>query len=312
MTKTSQTILRFVLKSKEHPMDTIPRFRPQGKMVLNRTEWRDKEPRSCAITKVRSRPRAVDSSEPTVFDVEVTYRPKGYVVFVGETKYDGWTAMILDRMRDGTLLDGHGKPLPEGQAPVYIRAEVYEDIDFNEIDFGEFVEEVVDEGIKHVKYDEVLQQMHESPHFSAGITSTFIAPRRHRPLVKIVLSNAPSGTSIDGFGTRIVNVNKVTPHLQQVLLDELMEMVRGFVEGRYSLKNQSNDDLIFVELSDAFVDCTPNEEGKESRIDCLHEYMPEEFLEDMANRLMATYAVEVSVVDGPKGGLLLKAVEPSK
>jgi hypothetical protein len=44
----------------------------------------------------------------------------------------------------------------------------------------------------------------------------------------------------------------------------------------------------------------------------LSEYVPDTFLEDLARRLIATYEIEVSIVDGPKGGLLLRALHPSK
>jgi hypothetical protein len=67
--------------------DLFERFRPY---VLNRTEWRGKEPRSCAITRVESRPAAMGT--PTVVDIEVTYRPKGHITYTGRTKYDGWVA----------------------------------------------------------------------------------------------------------------------------------------------------------------------------------------------------------------------------
>jgi hypothetical protein len=311
MSSKKQTILRFVLKSTENPLKVMSRFFPQGKTVLNRTEWWGKEPRSCGLTNMKTRPASAGSNEPKVFDVEVTHRPKGCITFVGPTKYDGWTAMILDRKKDGTLLDGHGNPLPEGQPPVYLPLEVHEDAEFNEIDFGEFVDELEVEGIPHVTFDDVLRQMQESPRFSASIKSTFMAPRRHRPLVKIVLSNAPSGTGTDGFGTRIVNVNSFTPHLQEVLLDELWELVSGFIEGRYSIKNFGNEEFVFVELSDSLVDCTPNEEGKDSRFNCLNEYVPATFIEDLAERLIATFEIQVSIVDGPTGGLLLKLREPS-
>jgi len=253
---------------------------------------------------------AAESSEPKLVDLEVTYRPKGCIVFVGNTKYDGWTAMVLDKKNDGTLLDGEGNPLPEGQPPVYLQYEVFNDTEFNQIDFGEFVGESEDEGIKHVEHDEVMREIHESGRFRASIHSTFMAPRRHRPNVKIVLSSAPSGTGTDGFGTRIVNVNSFTPHLQQVLVDEMTQLVSGFMEGRYSIKNLSGDDFVFVELSDALVDCTPNEEGKESRFDCLDEYVPDTFLEDLAKRLIATYEVDVAIVDGKQGGLMLRRVDP--
>jgi hypothetical protein len=157
-----------------------------------------------------------------------------------------------------------------------------------------------------------MGEIHRSPRIEASIKSTFIAGHRHRPLVKLVLSNAPSGTGVDGFGTKVVMINRLTPHLQRVVLDALTELVSGFVEGRYSMKNFSNGDIVFAELTDVLVDCTPNEEGKESRFDCLSEYLPGSFLEELARRLMSTYEVDVSVVDGPKFGLVLKHVVSQK
>ena len=293
------------MKSTGNPMDMMARFHPQGKTVLNRTEWRGKEPRSCGVTKVSSGPYAAGTKGPQVWDVEVAYRPKGCITFVGKTKYDGWTAMMLDRQKDGTLLDGHGKPLPEGQPPVYLGFEVHDDVEFNEIDFGEFLGEFEVDGVKHLSFEDAMRQVETSHRINM---TTFMAPRRHRPLVKIILSNSPSGTATDGFGTRLVNVSNMTPHLQRVLLDELTEVVSGFVEGRYSMKSLVTDDFVFAEVSDVLVDCTPNEEGKDSRFNCLHEYVPESFLEDLAKQLMATYEVDVSVVDGKKGGLLLRNV----
>lgn len=306
MSNLTPKVLRFTLTTTENPFEVMARFFPQGTTLLNRTEWRGKESRSCGLTNVKMRPHSAGSNEPKVFDVEVTYRPRGCITFVGPTKYDGWTAMMLDRKQDGTLLDGHGNPLPEGQPPVYLPFEVHGDVEFNDIAFGDFVGEFEIGGVPRVALDDVLREFQESPRTSVSIRSSFMASRRHRPLVKIVLSNAPSGTAADGFGTRIVNINNYTPHLQQAILDELAELVSGFIEGRYSIKNMSNDELVFVELDDSLVDCTPNEEGRPSRFNCLSEHVPDSFLEDLAKRLMATYEIEVSVVDGPKAGLLLK------
>lgn len=309
MSTKKQSILRFRLTDKGNPLEIMQRFRPAGKYALNRFEWQGKEPRSCAVTGVKILPYAAGSDESKVIDLEVTYRPRGCIVFVGNTKYDGWTALVPDRKKDGTLLDGNGNTLPEGQPPVYLRYEVFNDIDFNAIDFGEFIGEFEVEGIKHVERDDIMREIQESGRFNMSIRSKFMAPRRHRPNVKIVLSNAPSGTSTDGFGTRIVSINNYTPHLQQVLVDELTELMSGFIEGRYSLNNMSNDDFVFVELSDSLVDCTPNEKGEKSRFSCLHEYVPDTFLEDLATRLMATYELDVSIVDGVQGGLLLRQLD---
>ncbi len=307
-----QTILRFKLNATGNSMDIMSRFHPEGKTVLNRTKWRGKEPRSCGVTRVNGHAGGAVPHGTMVVDLEVSYRPKGCITFVGDTKYDGWTAMMVDRMKDGTLLDGHGKHLPEGQPPVYLPFELYEDIEFNDLDFGEFIGESVLEGVRHQTYDEVMKEIHEQTEktgrFNASGSSTFMAPRRQRPSVKIVLSNAPSGVGRDGFGTRIINVNNFTPQVQQVVLDHLTELVNGFIEGRYSIKNISTDDFVFAELDDVLVDCTPNEQGEGSRFNILHEYVPKTFLEDLAIKLMANYEVEVGVVNGPKGGLVLKRV----
>lgn len=291
-------------------MALMARFQPQGKTVLNRTEWRGKEPRSCGVTRMNLSPEK-SGSEPRVFiaEIEVAYRPKGCITYVGQTKYDGWTALMLDRTRDGVLLDGHGNPLPDGQPPVYLPFELFNDVEFNDIDFGEFVGEFEVEDVKHVDYTDVWQQFTQSLQFGLSMRSTFMAPRRHRPMVKLVLSSSPSGTSTDGFGTRIININNFTPQLQQVLLDELTQLVSGFIEGRYSIKNLNNKDFVFAELSDVLVDCTPNESGKESRFNCLKEYLSDTYLDDLAKRLMATYYVDVTVVEGEKIGLLLRTLD---
>jgi hypothetical protein len=304
-----QAVLRFVLRSAEHPMTVMSRFLPEGKVVLNSTEWRGKEPRSCGVVSVKGPPHAPGGPEPVVYDIEVAYRPKGCITYSGGTRYDGWTAVVLDRTEDGTLLDGEGKPLPEGYPPVYRRVEVYGDADFNQIDFGEFVEELEVEGVKHVPLEEVMGRIRRSARFSASLNASFVAPRRHRPVVKIALSNEPSGIGVDGFGTHIFNIQKSAPQLRQTILDHVGEVVTGFVEGRYSVKNMSNGDIVFVELDDVLVDCAPGEEGKKSRFDCLREYLPDSYLDELAMRLMATYEVDVSVVEGPKIGLVLRRAD---
>jgi hypothetical protein len=314
MSETKETVLRFVLKSTGNPMEIMSRFHPRGTQVLNRTEWRGKEPRTCAVVSMKSRPHSPASGDTPEFDVEVAYRPKGVITFVGGTKYDGWTAMMLDRRSDGTLLDGHGKPLHEGEPPVYLPVEVYGDVEFNGIDFGEFVGEFEAERIKHISHENVWQQFHEAKggSFGIGIGPAFIAARRQRPLVKIVISSSPSGIGSDGFGTRIVNVSKFTPHLQKVLTDELTDLVFGFLEGRYSIGTLAFGEYVMVELNRVLVDCTPNDEGKESRFDCFSEYIPDSFIAELAKLVVANFEVDVSIVDGPKGGLLLRRTQPVK
>jgi hypothetical protein len=79
-----------------------------------------------------------------------------------------------------------------------------------------------------------------------------------------------------------------------------------YIEGRASIKSFSNGDIVFVELSDALVDCTPNQEGMEAWFNKLSSYVPINFMEELAKRLMEVYAVEVTVVDGRKGGFIMR------
>jgi hypothetical protein len=133
-----------------------------------------------------------------------------------------------------------------------------------------------------------------------------MAPHRHRPLVKIILSNAPSGTGTDEWRTKLINVNNSTPHLEQAILDHLTELVSGFLEARYSMNCIGNDDFVVVQLSDALVDCTPNERGEESRFNCIGEYVSPPSLDELAMRLMSTFEVDVTVVFGDKISLLFR------
>ena len=146
----------------------------------------------------------------------------------------------------------------------------------------------------------------ESGTFSSSVYGAFIAPHRSRPPKKIILSNSPTGVLVDGFGTHIININNATPNLQQVLMEQLANLMCEFIEGKAGLNCMENDRLTFVELSDSLVDCTPNEQGMASLFHILHEHTPPTFLEDLARRLMSTYAITVSVVDGDKGGLVLR------
>lgn len=267
------------------------RFLPGGRHVLNRTAWMGKEPRSCAVTSIKTRPHSVGDPGPVVIDIEVTYRPKGCISYTGQTRYDGWTAMVLDRSTD---------------PPMYVPREVYEDVEFNELDFGDFIEEFDVEEVKHITADAVMKEIMDSGRFSSSIHGSFIAPHRSRPHKKIVLSSAPTGQVVDGFGTHILNVDNSAPNLEQVLTDKLTELMCEFIEGKASIANTGNDDLTFVELSDSLVDCAPNEDGLDSLFNILHLQTPAGFLEDLAKRLMSVYAIDVAVVDGEKGGLVLR------
>lgn len=300
------TVLRFKL-AVDTPLKVFDTFYPNGHQVLNRTEWRGKEPRSCAVSGLRSGSHSA-KDRTTVFDVEVSYRPKGYISFVGNTKYDGWTAMMLDKKQDGTLLDGHGQPLPPGAAPVYLPFEVYEDVEFNDLNFGEFLEEVEVGGIPHVSRDEVFRRVHETGRFNSTMKSGFVAPRRQRPQAKIVISEMSLQSARDSW-MRSIHLDKTAPHFKQTLFDQLFEVASGYLEGRYSIKTLSTDGIVFVEFSDTVMEVSRNPSDPlnlESHFDVFDKYVSPEDMEEIAKRLMAVYEVEITIVDGDKGGFLVK------
>ena len=307
------TIMRFKL-ALEQPLDAFDIFFPNGHHVLNRTAWRGKEPRSCAVTSIRSGPHLATDKAPIVYDIEVAYRPKGHVTFVGDTKYDGWTAMMLDRSKDGTLLDGHGKALPPGQPAVYLPFEVYEDAEFNEMNFGEFINEVEVGAIEHITYDAVMQQIRSGGKFTGTIQSSFVAPRRQRPLAKIIVSELPLASARDSVGMRTIFIDKTAPHFAEMLFERLYEVASGFIEGRYSLKTISNEELEFVQISAAVMEMNQiaGEQQLRSTFDVFESYVSPDDMDELAKRLMAIYEVDVTVVDGAMGGLLMKrtSVEP--
>lgn len=298
-------VLRFELKvPSEHGMrvglELMRQFHPDGKTILNESEWRGKEPRSCGVTRVKSRTHSMGDPSPIIVDIEVAYRPQGYVSYVGTTRYDGWNATAP--MKKGDVLIGRdGQSLKEGESPIYQSFEVFPDADFDKLDFGEFVGEFDIEDVKRTTVDEVMKELVDYGSIG-GVT--FIAPYRNRPRKKIILSNEPTGEIVDGFGTRILNIDNSTNQLEQVLIDRLESLIREFIEGKASIKNIGNDAVVYVELSDALVDRTSNAKGGDSWFDMLHFYTPIGFLEDLAKKLMSVYEIEVSIIEGK--GLVLR------
>jgi hypothetical protein len=214
--------------------------------------------------------------------------------------------MMLDQRPDGTLLDGKGQPLPDDAPRVYLPFEMYNDIEFNNIDFGEFIDEIEIENVSRTTSKAVMQEMRTSAKCSMSIHGSFMAPHRDRPFKKIILANTPSGVGMDGFGTHLIVLNLQTPHVEYVLMETLYQLMCEFIEGKASMKNCESDDFTFAELAGSLVDCSPNEQGLDSWFDVLHCYTPIGFLEDLAKRLMAIYAVEVSIIEGKQGGLVLR------
>lgn len=298
---SKEKIFRFVQTASD-PMAIMDRFHPSGRQVLNRTTWRGMEPRSCAITRASGTTKGQPHGSMKVI-VEVTYRPKDVETYTGNTKYRGWTAMLLDRMKDGTLLDGKGQPLAPGASPVYLPFEMYADVEFNDLEFGELVGEFDPPEIPHLSHEEVMAIMQQSTTF-ATVTGTFMAPRKTRPNAKVMVSNAPAGKISDGWGGYVINVPNSTPGIELVLQEKLLEILGDFLEGRVSVKAVSTGDMAFVVVSEELIDCTPNEVGLDTWFDAFNTHVPLGTLDQLARQLMAVYDLDVSVVDGPQGGLL--------
>jgi len=301
----TETILRFVLKG-VHPFKLFQRFHPDGKRVLNRTEWRGRKPRTCCITRVHGSATSLESSLSST--VEVTFRPPGFISYLGNTRYDGWDALILDQAADGVLLDGHGKPLKEGDPPVYRPVKVYGDVDFNEIDFGEFVEEVERDDVKHVQHDVLLEEInrriHHQGHFSFSMVSGFMAPRRNRPVAKIVVLDHQRQHQVIFPDAEIESLNRNEPHFTHVLYVRLLRLLTRFMQGEVSIKSMSDcEGGVYVELSDSLVDATQKDGG--SRFNVLKEYLPEHFMDDLARQITSLFLVDVRVVDGEQPGLYI-------
>ena len=306
----NERILRFEIRATGNPLEIWDRLHLHGRTLLNRTAWRGKEPRTCGIVGASGKPYRPGSNEPKVFEVRVAYRPPGCITYTGDTRYDGWTAMLIDRAPDGTLLDGKGSPLPLGKPPVYLPFELYDDVEFNDIDFGEFLGEEEVPGVDHIRFDEVVKSFTGGATFSADAHGSFVVARRSRPTRKIILSSQPTGPLSGPSGhEQVINVNINEPHLKDVVMRHLKDTLAGFLEGRLSLTTMSGDDsTVLVLLSDCLVDCTPNESGGKSRSNVLDEFTPGSFLEDLAKQTMATYEAEARVVEGAKTGLLLRRI----
>ena len=304
----NEKILSFVLATPTHPLTLMDSFHPNGQCVLNSMVWMGKEPRTCCVTNCKSSEMSVkDKPQLSTYDIEVTYRPPGCITFTGNTKYDGWDALVL-REKDGVLLDESGAPLEEGKPPVYSKHKMYNDMDFNSLQFGEYIGER-EGGVEHINcsiedFCKSLQDDTEPGDTLSIGPSEFMAPHRTRPLTKIVLSNAPSGERYDGFGTHIIYLNNSDPYLEYKLTSRLLQLVCEFIEGKAAINCIGNSKKVFVELSTALVDCTPNEHGFDSWFDVFNYYVPLKFLHELAQRVMSLYTIKVSVVDGLKRGLI--------
>lgn len=112
--------------------------------VTNETEWMGKEPKSCRLIDMKQ-DKSTPIGSPVRFVILVGYRPHGWISDIrndGRDRNNGWMLEIRDQTNDGTLLDGHGKPLTEGAEPVFLLYEHLHTAEFNDYDFGKFLGEL--------------------------------------------------------------------------------------------------------------------------------------------------------------------------
>jgi hypothetical protein len=145
----NKTVLRFSLIAESINVASQKDVSPCGLLnKLNSVEWMGKEPGSCRVIHIQQKESVpvgktamMDHAEFLVF---VGYRPHGWISDVkdgGRQRLNGWRLEVRDQRNDGTLLDGHGKPLPEGAEPVYLTYEIYHLADYSNCDFGTFLGE---------------------------------------------------------------------------------------------------------------------------------------------------------------------------
>ena len=141
---------------------------------------------------------------------------------------------------------------------------------------------------------------------SASISQPFIASQGPCVPTKIILTNKPTGEWRDGFGTRVLNIDIKTENLEQVLMEQITKLMHDFVQGKASLKTFSSGNFSFAALSDVLVDCEPNEMEFDSWFNVLNMYTPITFLENLAKEISTTYGIDVEIIDGKEGGLVLR------
>lgn len=286
----------------------LGRYHVDGRRAVNATQWRGKEPRSCAVTRIRSKPHVTTDTNPVEVEIEVTYRTAEHVSYVGKTRYQGWTAMVLDRGKSGELLDGKGQLLEAGKPPVFLPVEVCPDLEFGDLEFGTLVSEVDLPTIARISHADVFKEIHASGRFDETGSSSFVAARRQRPTKKIILSNATTGDGQGDFNTTVRNISLNTPNFEFVLAEELATLMCEFLDGQVSITSHLVGNKIFVDLSDSLVDCEPNETGNPSEFDVLWANTSGTFMSDLAARLMSQYRITADVVTNDIGsaeGLLI-------
>ncbi|HET6246908.1 MAG TPA: hypothetical protein VFE47_04340 [Tepidisphaeraceae bacterium] len=269
---------------------------------VNATTWMGKEPRSCRVTNIHSGWQTGDGSSPMTAEITVVYKPIGCVTFEGSTRYHGWQPMMLARNQAGELCDANGVKLRPDAQPIYVAATSVPvpEVEFANLNFGEFLGETDAPGIPKLKFSEVMATINAGGRFHAYINDSFVASRRQRPDTKIIIANHPSHSG------QFTIVNTDTPQIEQILMDKVTEILSEFIEGRISIVTFGNEaDILFVKMSDLIMDTTYSDEGFVWS-DCLKTYVPITFMEELAKRLMAFYKVECSIVEGDELGLLIK------
>ncbi len=286
---TILTFHRTIVLGIDEPRDLFSMFFPNGSSALNSTEWQGFPARSCGTRRIR----AVNQG---IWEVQVEYRPPNFVSYVSDTRYEGWTALQPLRNSDGALVNEHGDVLKNDEAPCYQRFNLFKPIEFNDLDFGVLVDQKA-LAQQSVSYSDIMGV--DSKTLSFDSSSSYVVTHRYRPHPNILITDRLRPGIQRQNELYLVDPN--TPQIKQVVGECIYEIVRGFMEGRYSLTTITNDKYFMVDLSSIVVDAT----NENSRFECTSDFIPEGFLHDLAQKLSSRYAVNAAPVEGERIGFVL-------
>lgn len=298
----TKKLLNFRLKG-THFVEVYERLMPRRETLLNSTSWRGLQPRTCGVTGIRQ----VGSPGEVVVTVE--YRPPGCITYVGSTRYDGWTPMLRNQTRDGCLLSEDGTPLPDdGRPPVHVRPEVYPEVDFNEIDFGEYVNEVDDDTVTAITSSDWMSRLASVQRQVSFGPSNVMFPRRCRREGRVLV--------VEGTGVRrnryahleVITVGVDTPYVEVALQDAVTELVLDVLGGKLSLRQDTVDGQMFLDLCTIMQDHTCLDAEGAPDYTVYARYVPGSYPFELAARLVEEFPVKVQVVVGQRPGLVIAAI----
>lgn len=297
------SILKFRLRCEDpgDPMDLFDRYYPDGKTVLNRSTWMQRPPRTCCIRGVSN--DWDEPGEPLDAIIEVEYRSPDFVSYVGETRYEGWDVRMICQ-RNGIPVGADGEPLADGAIPIFDDFEVYPDIEFDELQFGELIGETEIRDVESISIENLRTEGFSEKPLRTSSDITFLAARKSRPTGTVTLSDQPSGI-YDQNGFRLFNVDVAAGHLEYTVENAYFQLMCEFLGGLVSLSCLANPDATLVYLSDTFRVATSTARTPDSKGDIFKAYASPTLLVNLGRRLKAQFPINVTVVEGDCFGLLL-------